>query len=148
MAGSTKDDAKAKAQADADAMFGEPDEADLDDLLNEVEEDDSEGWNPTEKGEAVAGVVLKVSEIRSDFADPNDPDEEAMCPVVTIKTASGEKYRIIGYGAVLKREIRDANPEKGDRFAVKYFGEKPIKKGRFAGKNYKHYGVACRKPGQ
>jgi hypothetical protein len=83
-----------------------------------------------------------VGETRSDFAkDGEDP----MVPTVTIETQDGTKYRVIGYGAVLKRELQDANPQVGDRLAVKYFGEKPIKKGRFAGKPYKHFGVAIRR---
>ena len=151
MAPSTSTSTKTKdtGQAQADEMFvGNEDTTevpeDIDDLLNEVEEDDSEGWVPTEVGEGVAGVVVKVGEVRSDFADPDDKDP--MCPVVTIKTKDGTKWRIIGYGAVLKRELRDADPQPGGTLAVKYFGEKPIKKGRFQGKPYKHFGVAYRAP--
>jgi hypothetical protein len=119
---------------------------DFDDLLGQVEEDDSEGWVPSEKGEYVSGVVVKVGEQRSDFAKPG---ENPMVPAITVEgvagTPNGEKtqgkWRVIAYGAVLLREIEDADPQVGDRMAVKYFGEKPIKKGPFAGKNYKHYGV-------
>jgi hypothetical protein len=148
MAPSTK--AKDTGQDDVDKMFEGNDDGDgvevgddIDDLLNEVEEDDSEGWVPTEKGEGIAGVVLKVGETRSDFADPDDKDP--MCPTVTLQTKDGTKWRVIGYGAVLKRELRDADPKPGDTLAVKYFGEKPIKKGRFQGKPYKHFGVAVRR---
>jgi hypothetical protein len=128
---------------EVDEMFGAPtpsddDFADVDDLLDEVEEDDSEGWVPTEKGEGIAGIVVKVGETRSDFANDG---ENPMVPTVTILTRDGTKYRVIGYGAVLKRELQDANPQVGDRIAVKYFGEKLIKKGRFANKPYKHFGV-------
>lgn len=134
---------------DLDEMFGkdaptEDDFADVDDLLNEVEEDDSEGWVPTEKGEGIAGIVVKVGETRSDFANDG---EDPMVPTVTIQTRDGDKFRVIGYGAVLKRELKDADPRVGDRIAVKYFGEKPIKKGRFAGKPYKHFGVVVKRAG-
>jgi len=136
---------------DVDEMFGAPapgvsedDFADVDDLLNEVEEDDSEGWVPTEKGEGIAGIVVKVGETRSDFANDG---EDPMVPTVTIQTRDGDKFRVIGYGAVLKRELKDADPRVGDRIAVKYFGEKPIKKGRFAGKPYKHFGVVVKRAG-
>jgi hypothetical protein len=144
MAASTSN--KTKPQDDVDAMFDQdkaaPSEDDFDDLLNQVEEDDSEGWVPSEVGEGISGVVVKVGETRSDFAkDGEDP----MVPTVTIETKDGTKYRVIGYGAVLKRELQDANPQVGDRLAVKYFGEKPIKKGRFQGKPYKHFGVAIRR---
>lgn len=146
----SKNDVK-PAQDDVDEMFGadapgtsEDDFADVDDLLNTVEEDDSEGWVPSEKGEGIAGIVTKVGETRSDFANEG---EDPMCPTVTIQTKDGTKWRIIGYGAVLKRELKDADPRVGDKIGVKYFGEKPIRKGRFAGKPYKHYGVAVRRAG-
>jgi len=121
---------------------------DFDDLLDEVEEDDSEGWVPSEKGEGISGVVVKVGVTRSDFANDG---EDPMVPTVTLECKDPDnpgktiKYRVIGYGAVLKRELQDADPKVGDRMAVKYFGEKPIKKGRFAGKPYKHFGVAIRR---
>lgn len=134
-------------QDEADAMFGDdadtgsPAEDDFDDLLDEVIEDDSEGWVPGEKGEAIAGVVVKVGQARSDFAkDGEDP----MVPAVTIATSDG-KFRIIGYGSVLRRELLDSNPRVGDKLAVKYFGEKPLRRGKFAGKPYKHFGVAVRR---
>lgn len=120
---------------------GEDDFADVDDLLNQVEEDDSEGWVPSERGEGIAGVVVKVGETRSDFATS---DADAMCPTVTVQVKDGTKYRVIGYGAVLKRELQDANPQVGDLIAVKYFGEKPIKNGKFAGRPYKHFGVVIK----
>ena len=147
MAPSTK--IKDTGQDEVDKMFGadapnDDDFAGVDDLLNEVEEDDSEGWVPTEKGEGIAGIVVKVGETRSDFANDG---ENPMVPTVTIQTSSGDKFRVIGYGAVLKRELVDADPQVGDRIAVKYFGEKPIKKGRFQGKPYKHFGVVVRRKG-
>ena len=146
-------------QDDVDELFGkapvvtsDDDFAGVDDLLGTIEEDDSEGWVPSEKGEAIAGIVVKVGETRSDFANDG---ENPMVPTVTIQVRPtpeqkaegkpGDKFRVIGYGAVLKRELQDANPEVGDMIGVKYFGEKPIKKGRFAGKPYKHFGVVVRK---
>jgi hypothetical protein len=150
MAASTKNVA-ATAQDDVDEMFGAPDVnmsesdfADVDDLLDGVVEDDSEGWVPSEKGEGIAGIVIKVGETRSDFANEG---EDPMCPTVTIQTKDGTKWRVIGYGAVLKREIKDADPRVGDKMGVKYFGEKPIKNGRFAGKPYKHFGVVVKRAG-
>lgn len=153
MAASTKipaPTAPASNQDEVDEMFGktastsEDDFAGVDDLLNTVEEDDSEGWVPSEKGEGIVGIVIKVGETRSDFANDG---ENPMVPTVTLQTRDGDKFRVIGYGAVLKRELTDADPHVGDRLAVKYFGEKPIKKGRFAGKPYKHFGVAIQRKG-
>jgi hypothetical protein len=113
MAASTK---PAPVQDDVDEMFGKPaigtsedDFAGVDDLLDTVEEDDSEGWVPKEKGEGIAGIVVKVGETKSDFAAEGT---DATVPVVTIETKDGNKWRVIGYGAVLKREITDADPKR------------------------------------
>lgn len=142
----SKTTVKDNGQDEVDEMFGQQNDdgdfIDAEDLLDQVEEDDSEGWVPTEKGEGIAGIVTKIGETRSDFASG---DEDPMCPTVTVQTKSGDKWRVIGYGAVLKRELKDANPQVGDMIAVKYFGEKPIKNGKFKGRPYKHFGVVVRK---
>lgn len=121
-------------EAELDADFDD----DEDDLLDEIDEDDAEGWVPEEAGEGVSGTVLKVGETRSDFSDD-------MVPVVWIETKAGEKLRVIGYGSVLGRELRDNDPHPGDRIAVKYFGERIVRKGKWAGKPYRHFGVAIRR---
>lgn len=133
---------EAAALLGEDKSTSDDDFADADDLLNQVVEDDSEGWVPTEAGEHISGVVIKVSETKSDFATS---DNDAMCPTVTVQTRDGSKFRVIGYGAVLKRELIDNDPQVGDLIAIKYFGEKPIKNGKFAGRPYKHYGVVVKK---
>jgi hypothetical protein len=124
--------------AKKDDLFDEIDGDEDIDLLDSIEEDDSEGWVPENVGDGIQGVVLKVGETRSDFSDE-------MAPTVTIETTEGNKYRIIGYGAVLRREILDADPHPGDLFACRYFGEKVIKKGKWTGKKYKHFGIAVRR---
>ena len=134
--------------AEADDLFGsdgagttDSDFDEADDLLNSVQEDDAEGWNPQEKGEAISGVVIKLGETRSDFAkDGEDP----MVPTVTVQTKDGTKYRVIGYGTVLKREMTDAAPQVGDLFAAKYWGQKPVRNGKWAGKNFRHFTIAVK----
>lgn len=132
--------------AEADDLFGadgatDTDFDEADDLLNSVQEDDAEGWVPSERGESVSGVVVRISETRSDFArDGEDP----MVPTITIKTKTGDKYRVIGYGSVLKKELLAAEFKVGDLGAVKYWGEFPLKKGKFAGKLYKKFSVAVK----
>ena len=115
---------------------------DMGDLLDEVEEDDSEAWVPTERGEGIQGVCIARGEVRSDFAAKG---EDPMVPTFTIQTKAGDKLRVIGYSKVLKDKIHEHDPQKGDLVAVKYFGEKPIKKGPYAGKSYKHYEMIVRK---
>jgi hypothetical protein len=126
----------------ADKASRDDEFADVDDLLDEVEEDDSEGWVPTEAGQGIVGKVIKVGVTRSDFAaDGEDPN----VPTVTLELKDGTKYRIIGYSSVLKRELTDQNPQVDDFMAVKYFGEKKLKTGKFAGRPYKHFGVNVRR---
>lgn len=126
-------------EAGVDPQTGDDSDGDnFDDLLDQVVEDDSEGWVPAEKGDSVAGKVVKVGVTKSDFANDG---ENPYVPTMTLQNAEG-KFRVIGYGAVLRREMLDANPRIGDRSAVKFFGEKALKKGKFAGKTFNHFGVA------
>lgn len=146
MAPSTKNASANTGQDEVDAMFAEQasddDFLDPDDLLNQVEEEDSEGWVPTEAGEGIAGKVVKVGTVRSDFAaDGEDPN----VPTVTIEVKDGTKYRVIGYSSVLKRELIEKDPRVGDVMAVKYFGEKILRKGKFAGRPYKHFGLIVKR---
>jgi hypothetical protein len=142
----TATETSAGERDEVDELFDNPatgSDDDFDDLLDAVVEDDSEGWVPEQAGEGIVGTLVKIGETRSDFVgEGGDP----MCPTWTIQVKDGTKFRVIGYGAVLKREINDANAEVGDKVAVKYFGEKKLRTGRFAGKMYKHFGVAVRKP--
>ena len=64
---------------------------------------------------------------------------------MTIKDKDGASHRIIGFATVLRREIREADPKPGDTLAVKFFGEKTLTKGAYAGRPYKHFKVAVRK---
>jgi hypothetical protein len=145
--------AETVVEPDLDDMFGgEPTELpdDLDDLLNDVVEDDSEAWVPTERGEGIVGIVVAVGSVRSDFAPAG---KDPMVPTVTLECKDPEdptktvKLRVIGYSKVLFDKITEADPQKGDRMAFRYFGEKPIRRGPYAGKTYKHYEVAIRKAG-
>lgn len=133
-----KKSAPVEVEEELDDLLDEMGGTDDLDLLDEIDEDDSEGWVPETPGEGLQGTVTRVGTTSSDFDD--DP-----VPTVTVETKVGEKFRIIGYGAVLKRELIDNDPQVGDLLAVKYFGEKTIKKGKYAGKPYKHYGVAVRR---
>lgn len=140
----TDDVDAAFAAAGVDTETGQDQFVDPDDLLNQVEEDDSEGWNPKEPA-GISGWVTKLDTTRSDFAaDGEDPN----VPTVTIQTKDGDKFRIIGFATVLRREITDRDPQVGDIFAVKYYGTKPLKTGKFQGRDFRNYGTAVLRPGQ
>lgn len=105
------------------------------DLLDEIEKTgDAKGWQP-EEGGGVEGVVVSRSVTKSDFT--TEP-----IPVVVLRTDAGELWRVVGFQSVLRREIEDADPRIGDRFAAKYFGKRDNKKGTAS---YHHYKVACRR---
>lgn len=109
------------------------------DLLDTLTDAGAPAWVPDEEGEGVQGTVTSVSEQKDEYND------DQMVPIVTIEMADGEKVRVIGFSSVLRREINENNPQPGDTFAVKYFGEKELKKGKFAGRPYKLFRVAVRK---
>jgi len=111
------------------------------DLLNEIEEDESEAWVPDGPGDGIQGVVYKTGTTRSEFHQ----GDEALRPTVWLKTKDGDKFRVIGYSGVLKNELVNNDPKVGDLIAVKYFGTKKVKKGRWAGKDYHHYGVVVKR---
>src|SRR2546430_16266559 len=62
----TRNTARKTTTVDDDDLFDEIGAGDADvDLLDEVVEDDSEGWVPEKPGEGVQGVVVKVGQTRS-----------------------------------------------------------------------------------
>lgn len=124
-------------------LMGEIGDGEDVDLLDDVVEDDAEGWVPSEAGEGVQGTVVIVSRVKSDFDVPGTDDN--MVPSVTIQQKDGTKVRVIGYGKVLREKITEDDPKPGDLYAVKYFGEKTIKNGKYAGKPYKLFNTAIRR---
>lgn len=114
------------------------DDADLLDGLND--DDGAEAWVPENPGEGIQGTVISVTD---DMPDQYKANETV--PVVTIETADGTHYRIMGFHGVLRKEIRQHAPRVGDTFAVRYFGEKTLKTGPFKGKDFHHYRAAVRR---
>ena len=126
------------------ASIGQSDgDDDGDELLAEMDGSGAEAWVPEDDGDGLVGRVIKVGVVRSDY--PDESGNRPSCPVVTLETKDGEQWRVIGYSSVLRRELMDAAPGVGDLCAVKFFGEKTMKKGPYRGKNYKHYGVVVRR---
>ncbi|HYJ33775.1 MAG TPA: hypothetical protein VE326_11200 [Candidatus Binatia bacterium] len=94
------------------------------DLLDGLGEGaDASAWMPTEAGQGVQGTVVAVSKTTSEYV--SDP-----IPVITLETATGEKVRVTGYQSVLRREIEEVDPQRGDLFACKYLGRKSTKDGK------------------
>lgn len=106
------------------------------DLLDGIDGSSAPAWRPEEEGEGVVGTVLQVSSVQSDFSDAQG--NKPMCPVVTVRTRDGNQHRIVGYQAVLRRELDEKNPQVGQVLAVKYLGRKSTQDGK---RSYANYGV-------
>jgi hypothetical protein len=109
------------------------------DLLGTMTDAGAPAWVPEDAGEGVQGIVTAVEEQPDEFK----PGETV--PVVTLQLADGESVRVIGFSSVLRREILNHNPERGDTMAVKYFGERELTKGPYKGRPYKLFKVAVAK---
>lgn len=103
-----------------------------DNLLDSMTDEGASAWVPEEPGEGIMGKVISFREDEGDYG---------VYMVVTLETEDGDTHRVLGFGTVLDRELRDANPEPGDTIAIKYFGKGEVKKGKWAGKPYGKYKV-------
>ena len=128
-------------EAELEGMFATDDDGD-DDLLNGIEDDESEAWMPTEKNEGIVGKVVGIGQAKSDYALPN---QDPMVPVikVEVKDPDGETrvMRVTGYAFLLRKGIEEANPNLGDTMAFKFLGKGTTKKGQPINK----YGVAIKR---
>lgn len=139
-------DAKSKVKGgtadELEDMFAGSDELNEDDdLLNSIDDDESEAWMPTEKGEGIVGKVVRIGQTKSDYALPG---QDPMVPVVTVEVKDGEDtqlLRVTGYAFLLKKGIEEANPSVGDTMAFKFLGKGTTKKGQPINK----YGVAIKR---
>lgn len=109
------------------------------DLLDELSDEDGEydPWRPEEPA-GVQGVVKKIGTRSSDYDPPT-------VPWIGIETSDGQKLGIAAFHGVLRRELEEQDPKVGDVLAVKFFGTKKVKSGKWAGKDFFHYRVAVRR---
>lgn len=129
---------KGGSAEDLENMFSADPDADL---LDSIDEDESEAWMPTEKGEGIVGKVVKIGQTKSDFALPG---QDPMVPVITLEVKDGDEttqLRVTGYAFLLKKGIEEAAPNVGDTMAFKFLGKGTTKKGQPINK----YGVAIKR---
>lgn len=109
--------------------------AGADDLLDNIGEDVS-SWVPKVEGEGLQGVVQAISTLTSDYGD---------YPAVTLKVTKvmgkpltgqeevikpGDEIMIRCFKTVARNEFERTDPQRGDTWAVKYFGNKATKDGK------------------
>lgn len=105
------------------------------DMLNELDQEPviAEAWIPDTEGDTIIGLVETVT-LRTD--GDYDPYH-----VVVIKTDDGELAAVHGFGTVLAGHIDRDKPQPGDRYAIRYAGERASKNGR----TYKDWRTAIRR---
>jgi len=95
---------------------------------------DSVTWQPEQPGDQVAGVVVEVTDIVTEYGQS---------PVVVVLEPDGREVRVLGFGAVMQRAIYQSAIEPGDLFAARFLGRHQGKTGR----PYADYKVVVRGPG-
>lgn len=87
-----------------------------------------EGWRP-EAGDEVFGTVVSVDTREGDYGP---------YPYIEIDDEDlGKVVGVHGFHSVLKREIANKTPKRGDTMGVKYLGKKTSK----SGTEFEHYNV-------
>lgn len=95
-----------------------------------TEGDPAATWNPTEPGQTISGVVLRMGELATDFG---------RVPFVDLWQGGTGRVRVKAYGFSLRHVIDGAAPKIGDRLQFWFDGERVVEKGRMAGKTYKAF---------
>lgn len=105
------------------------------DMLDELDQEPviAEAWIPDNEGDTIIGVVESVTVYTGGEYDDY--------PVVTLVTDDGELRAVHCFGTVLAGHVADDGPAKGDRYAIRYAGERQSKNGR----TYKDWRTALRK---
>lgn len=113
-------------------------------LLDEVREQaeiQARAWMPAKSDfdgpKGIEGTVVTRTSVTSDHKDVNT-GQFPQIPVLVIKDAKGENWSVKAYHKILRDEIEQANPQRGDLFAAIYRGQRePKKKGQQGAHVYK-----------
>lgn len=91
-------------------------------------------WQPTEAGDSVSGVILRMDRTPNPFSPTGDG-----VLFVDLWLGGRERIRITAYGAFLRAAIDQTEPQVGDTLGVTFEGERFIDQGKHAGRPYKAY---------
>lgn len=80
-----------------------------------TEGDPAATWNPTQTGQTISGVVLRMGELATDFG---------RVPFVDLWQGGTGRVRVKAYGSQLRHAIDGAAPQIGDRLQVWFDGER------------------------
>lgn len=124
---------KQGSKTDADALAGEQG----DELLAKLEEGFPPTWLAENAGDTITGAFLRLESGMTQYGP---------APIVILGTADGERSVWLFYES-LKSAFRRAQPEPGERVAIRYDGEQPVKNPTPGKRNTFHaYRVAVDRP--
>ena len=105
------------------------------DMLDELDEDPvfADAWIPETEGDTIIGTVTNVS--------TRDAEYGTYTIVTILPDSADEPLAVHCTGSVLAGHVADDGPAKGDRYAIRYAGERQSKNGR----TYKDWRTALRK---
>jgi hypothetical protein len=103
-------------------------------MLNQLEQDSAEGWNPNE-GDTLVGVIQNIK--------ASQPNEYGIYPIVTVATDDGTLVAVHCFHTILRNRLLEKRPAPGESVAIKYLGEKESKT---AGRSYHNYAVVVDRP--
>lgn len=82
-----------------------------------TEGDPAATWNPTEAGQTISGVVLRMGTLATDFGP---------VPFVDLWTGGTGRVRVRAYSSGLRHALDGAAAQIGDRLQVWFDGERVI----------------------
>lgn len=100
---------------------------------------DYENWIPEKAGDTIEGVVRVLDYQESDF------QAGVMIPFISLDTTKGLMV-VRGYHTVLRKELERSKVQVGWSLAIRYDGQRPLKKGKFAGRPVHVYTVLAEEP--
>src|SRR5262249_17272887 len=91
------------------------------DMLDRLQQEAAEGWNPNE-GDTLVGTVLSIK--------ASQPNEYGIYPIVTVLT-EGEDSKPVAvhcFHQTLKERLLEKRPAPGEKIAIQYIGARMSKK--------------------
>lgn len=89
-----------------------------------TEGDPAATWSPTEAGQTISGVVLRMGTLTTDFG---------LIPFVDLWQGGTDRVRVKAYNGTLRHALDGAAAQIGDRLQIWFDGVKVIQNGRRVG---------------
>jgi hypothetical protein len=87
-------------------------------MLDRLQQEAAEGWNPNE-GDTLVGTVLSIK--------ASQPNEYGIYPIVTLQSEDGKSVAVHCFHQTLKERLLEKRPAPGEKIAIQYVGTKESK---------------------